>query len=539
MAMAPVISELPSPIIGDLDGASGSNHFVFEDAFNLNAFVNDDFSTDGEILWSYETAGAALYSVNNAPVLAGDPVNPGAALITGTDDPDAIDADPFTVTLRDISLSPVGGPDVDPVTPGIVNSQVVTFWASDGSTASSKSTIFYSDNEGPDAFSGGFEPVVSYDFTSGATGWTYREVFDITNNASGAQGAGGLCVTAALASQAIVGFVTDPATPFDLVDNAVYRFRITMSSTAAVGATPILQFVANNTAGTDADGFAYGGEFFIVDAEGGANSIASRAGGEFVWYFSPAQVEVSNWRSATGGAFDAANAALKNFRMEMNVFDVDGVGNAETRAGTVCMTNLNIERADLAALGAGAEVFGIAAGGFSNANFNVAANSFPTLTGTLGLTYGGGNLVVQATASELSLLNLEPGVLPFAADTNHFPIAVTADTTYKISWTVAASAGTNPIEIIRLNADLPTNEIIQNGFAAASGAGLGVAALPTGGGAAETYNVFFSTHSSTLSGGLPANWRPSLTIANRQDVNGSLGADNALTFSGVSVVPLN
>jgi hypothetical protein len=508
---------------------------VFVDAFNLNSFVDDDFTTDGGIRWSYEIAGTPLYSVNGADPLSGNPIDPDDdEQIELVDiDPAQVDNNPYTVTLRDISFSPIGGSEVEPPTEGIVNSQVVTFWASDKTTASSRSTIFYTDNNGIDTFSGGFEPFVDMDFTSSSLGWTYFEA--LSGDMTGAQGTGGLCVTAVLNDAAIEGFVSDPADAFDLVDNSVYRLRYELTSTATLGATPILQMVANNTAGTTADGFAYGGEFFIVDSEGSANAISNRA--EYLWYFTPAQVGVSNWRSATGGAFDPGNAGIKNFRLEMNVFDVDGLGGAadgNTRAGTVCLTNLVIQRGDLTAIGTGDEEFGIRTGDFTATNFGIASGLL-AINGSI----VGGNLVATGSAGDTGLLNLEPGPSPFAPDTDHFPIAVTADTAYRIQWVVTASAGSSPIEIIRLNADLPTNEIIQNAYAAASGAGLDEAALPTMGGSSEVYTGFFYTHTATTSVALPQNWRPSLTLAQRPDVNGALSPDNTLTFSDVSVVPLN
>jgi hypothetical protein len=327
----------------------------------------------------------------------------------------------------------------------------------------------------------------------------------------------------------------------DLVDNSVYQLRLVMSSNAAVGATPIMQYVINNTAGLDSNGFAYGGEFFIVDQEGGANSIVSRSAGTYYWYFVPTQVQVSNWQSTTGGAFDPANSAIKNFRMEFNVFDVNGVGAAENRAGTICLSNLTVSRAALSALNTGAAVYNVASGGFDATSWG-GAIPIPGLDGQLARTFSGGNMVVTATGSALDLVALEPGPAAFAPDAAHYPIATVADQLYKIEWTVAASAGT-PIEIIRLDTDLTTNEIISNAYGAASAGdgvtALGTAALPTGGGAAEVYTSFFYTHSTSLSGGLIPAWRPKLSIANRTDVNGAAAANNALTFSDVTIVPVN
>jgi hypothetical protein len=541
MAMAPTVSELPSPIIGDFNGVSGTNEFIFEDAFNLNSLVNDDFTTDGGILWSYwmdTSVNPQRYSINDAAMLgdSDSPVLPSTAQqLLANDDPASLDADSATVTLRDIILSPVGGPNVDPGAPGIVDSRVVTLWASDGTTATGKSSIFYTDNEGEDRFSGGFVSDVDLDFTGGDNGWTYNASLDgaMSEDLTGT----GLCITAILSDVAIEGYRSDATTPYDLTDNSVYRMRAVLTTTAASGAVPAMQFVVNNTTADAVSGFgagfAYGGEFIVVEAQGNANSIVNRTNGEYFWYFVPTQAQVSNWRSTTGGAFDAANDGVNDYRMEFNLIDVDGIGASETKAGTVCLTNLVIDRADIAALSRGSEVYGVTA--FDATNFGGGQRILGTATFTAG------NIVVAST-SGVALVNLEPGTSTFdPTSTASFPIATTADTAYIIETSVTAGAGTVPIEIIRINADLPSNEIIQNTYGAATaGSALGVAALPTAGGSAETYTGFFFSHSTTASGSLPADAaRASISIAQRTDVNGAAAPNATLTVESISVTPIN
>jgi hypothetical protein len=128
--------------------------------------------TDDSIIWTYETA-AGLYMINAVPELGVDDPNntPTIKRIRDNDnDPAQVDGDPQTVTLRDNALSPVDpvsggptGPYPDPAGgPGIVNSDMVTFYAFDGGSVLMESTIFYTDDEGVDRFSQAGEACLCY-----------------------------------------------------------------------------------------------------------------------------------------------------------------------------------------------------------------------------------------------------------------------------------------------------------------------------------------------------------------------------------------
>src|SRR5688500_1295053 len=59
---APVIGDIPSPVIGDRETATPANTFVFPDAIDLTAYITDK-NADGSnnppsnIIWSYEIIG--------------------------------------------------------------------------------------------------------------------------------------------------------------------------------------------------------------------------------------------------------------------------------------------------------------------------------------------------------------------------------------------------------------------------------------------------------------------------------------------------
>jgi len=94
MAMAPVISQIPDPVVGNEIAITGGAYlvtsptpFYYPDAFDLNAYVADGDTADGDILWSYSYSGTEIYRINNvAPLVIGtDDINaPGAKRLNGT-----------------------------------------------------------------------------------------------------------------------------------------------------------------------------------------------------------------------------------------------------------------------------------------------------------------------------------------------------------------------------------------------------------------------------------------------------------------------
>ena len=106
LALAPVITDIPSPIVGNAGDVTAPNTFVYPDAINLDAYVSDDSSATTKILWSYEESGTK-YILNgidpiNSSDAAGIEYNPGAKNIAanlGTGERNE-DANIRTVTIR-------------------------------------------------------------------------------------------------------------------------------------------------------------------------------------------------------------------------------------------------------------------------------------------------------------------------------------------------------------------------------------------------------------------------------------------------------
>jgi hypothetical protein len=66
MATAPVISDIPDPIVGGGETVTPSNTFVYPDAINLNFYVQDDGGIEN-VVWSYEVAHADLFDQRKRP----------------------------------------------------------------------------------------------------------------------------------------------------------------------------------------------------------------------------------------------------------------------------------------------------------------------------------------------------------------------------------------------------------------------------------------------------------------------------------------
>lgn len=124
---APVITGLPDITVGDVQGSTDTNFFVFTDAFSFSSFAFDPDTPEGSLIWSFgEFSGGPLapnsrYTINDVgPVNDGDTAiaddetnghpnaaNPGA---------NRIDASSDLATFRDILFSPPpgSGPFPDP-----------------------------------------------------------------------------------------------------------------------------------------------------------------------------------------------------------------------------------------------------------------------------------------------------------------------------------------------------------------------------------------------------------------------------------------
>jgi hypothetical protein len=387
MAMAPVIGQIPSPIVGNKVMATQgqTQAYTYTDAFDLTTLAYDDNTASDQLKWTYEIIGTPKYSINgDAPInsVSGNVVNPPAAQqiqsqwngIGNADAGDDPNTDTFakTVTIRNIQLYPYGGSvstDQSAAAQNWANNmQAVTFWCSDGSLATSSTVMFYTDNTYTNNAASGWNRL------SNSSAWTVRKQDQLPNTSNWTEfdpftgpdnhttsntwsDGRGLCLTVPAGGQnwgsmaTPIGFVT-------LTDNMVYRIRLQMNCTQlTVGKTPFWDFILENWNGDGTKGQNfYGVDNMFIDNEGGANAIVSKQlGTEVTMIYAPAAFQTPQWRSTSTGIF-AANAAapagnginyslVKDAALRFRVLDLDArsdLGNS-SKSGSICMQNVIVE----------------------------------------------------------------------------------------------------------------------------------------------------------------------------------------------------
>jgi hypothetical protein len=525
MAMVPVVDDLRSPIVGNAE--SSTFDFFFPDAWDLDALVVDQETSDGGIRWSYVTGafdgtfGPALsrYTLNGVE----PQVDPSAA--EAIEPPTAAridnqvlggevntDGNSRTVTIRDRILSPIGLPPTDPGASGIVASETVTLFASDGSTVTWATTIIFTDNNGADRFSGAN---ITPDETLDGSTWTTSDFVYSGPSVSYTQNATtGACLFAALAGVNLPS-LDSPVNRFSITDLQIIRLRMQMSSTSTAGTTPLISMTYNSPNNE------FGGEMFVLDNVGAANQPNNGSNGrnEYQFVIGPPGLEAAAWRSAVDGAYAAANVTATQFKLVLRLLDVDGVVLGETRVGSVCWKTIEVGRVDLSALIAGeTNVF---TGTLAAAN-GTTGFSLSNIVDAWSVAFAGGVATISpppAGGAGVSLATLRPGNgdgnagSPAGLPDDYPVLWDTADQLLHIAYTATGTG--NPPPVIRVGADTPTQEIIANHFM--SQLGIGEKLMPTG--TATTYHAFFYTHSTTNAVFANAGRiRPLLDLATRPDI---------------------
>lgn len=482
MSAAPIIGNIPDVIIGDGEAGTSSNLFVYPDAFNLDTFVSDDNTSDGAILWSYSASGAA-YRINNVPEIgAGDPNAPSGASLIAADDTASSDTNRRTVTFRNITRSPVGGPNTAPTTS---ESEVVTLFASDSTTYSQKDFMVFVDNDGADALSGASTAVteLAYGFTTGAQGWVSYVQLAIGGTVTATQGAGGICVDVSLAGVNLAGWSSqaDAATNYttiDLTANSVYQVRVGVTvSGSSAGTSPAWSMTHNQKA------TMYSGENIFFGNFGDANApsplnTASTAVEPTVYesWVTPIAIQTAQFST---GAFTGTALAENGMRLQLRIIDVENAGyNAEADAGQICWNSITVRRYDIDSLTVASTPYNQTTFQASPANQGATINPANWTASDFGsnttISYTGGVLsIVPASATAWSDTGAGGFVQAVPGDTtrangnsdllDNYPVSWVSNSLYKVTALIAANsvAGeANPPDFLRLGADVYSNELI-------------------------------------------------------------------------------
>lgn len=459
MSIAPVIGNIKDIIVSDDTPVSGANLFVYPDAIDLNSVVSDGDTTLTSLIWSYEDDGDN-YLINNAPQLdigGGDtPLLPPAGKriagpgSTAADDPEAVDSNLFTITVRNNTLSPIANPQgSEPGPAGILPAytDIVTFFVSDEDQYTSKSIAIFTENDGSDRLSpAGGVSELDINFSTGTNGWI--GLVDQAANggtASFQQNANGLCLTVSAAGDNIASWLS-PYGIIDLTDNAVYEIRATMyTSQTTEDAIPFwnIGLINLDLTGAQTGANSYGAEFYFMDNLGDPNNDLGGSQGigrfrnEFVVYWTPVPVSLPSWRSQTTGAFQPAADDFNDLQLSLRVFDLASSGyNAAADSGSVCLTRLQVYRHDLDAI----NVVSTEYSDTSLASGDVAATgagNFAYSGGVLTVTPNGGNAWLTGT------IDIVPGtgtidVIGGPQPLESWPLTWDADVLYLISsdWSI-------------------------------------------------------------------------------------------------------
>lgn len=518
-AMAPVINDIPSPIVGDEQGSTqsnglGDNDFVYPDAFNPNSLASDSDGPNSLVFSVLSQDDKYLF--NGVGNNTGDPVDPGASGHDIINDADAGEVNPdannATVTIRNQDLSPLGndGNNAEPGATGILpgETSIVTLVASDGASTTEKDFVVYTDNNGVDRISGQEEgdEVLNLTWTGSSPGdWRFFNEFaafgTVTSSVNNA-----LCMESTLTGINGAEWFSPYGEPggIDLVANSIYQFRFNFSTNAAtVGATPLYALILDNTDPDDGFGALnlYNQENFRLDNLGGANAPLGGSFGvaEHEFWFTPPPIETAEWNSGTDGVFTAGTDALNDMRIRWRIFDVDGGGwGAETDAGRICMNSVIVNRFPWSSRSVSATPYDVQ---------NVT-NATHTVTGLVGSTvsFSGGDVTVTPTDGnyEVEIASYYPG------DTNNnpnvggpdivdnYPVDWISNAIYEVAVGLSApnqASEDNPVDVYRLGMDGPTQEVITLSAVTASLLGVG---MPNQG-AAQTYYALVHTGQTTLS----------------------------------------
>lgn len=473
---APVISEIFEVIIGDVDGGSaraagsvaGTSVFVFPDSINLLEIVFDDSTPTTGIKWSFLDASGTIQINGVESIGAGDPTAPPSANRIDLNDNDpgdpitGSDGDPFTITFRNVSISPDNTPNAGAPT-GELGNVVVTLFASDCTTFSARSFTVRTVKGSTDSVSQAIASTLfEVFFTGGFQGWSGGILNPYTGGTVEPDSGLGLCMTVPAAGLNYPFFVT-PERFIDLTANTVYRARIELRlqgiANPASNTIPTVEFTFDSfTADGGVLANNYGGFAWLHDTGGGTNAAygISRASGRelFDFYFAPPGVNTATWNAT---AFLPEHDPFNDMRLAVRVNDVSTELLAENRRGTICVRSISISSIPRSALeGSVVDTAPINASNFDigGANNDVGTATVidlnPGFKVGLGTTGGNQFTLVRDLGPGASNVNLR-----------FFPVQYTADTLYRVNMGVRmfdAAAETDKPDALLIVGRLATNE---------------------------------------------------------------------------------
>lgn len=372
-----VVGDAENEALGDPD------NFNFPDAIDLDSMFSDDAIASRSLEFSYYVSDT--YTVNGALPLTSP--SPERALAPSPEQRlDLVDLDlgnpgqdgtAFTLTFRNVALSPPGGPNVDPGGGDPVGAwtRAMTLFASDGTTVGFESFVVYTSDDTSDSLSAGGGRLLRDDaFPAALDGWFGARLAgsSLTTTTLAGLDLEGLCARTGLAGANAAGWAFFGGAYggyVELVDDRVWRIRSHMTTDRIDGTSnqPILDLVLHNTTqfydGVTyqfIEGLTYAGQYLTLDNEGGANAIGKPQGRDHVDHcFAPAAARLPQWRGFVdpeNGAFAPGVDDTNDFCPMYRVIDTDPNILASVRDGSYCVERVQVFSESISARLAGARL---------------------------------------------------------------------------------------------------------------------------------------------------------------------------------------
>lgn len=506
MAMAPIIGDIPSPIVGGSTGVSQTTKFVYPDAFDLNLLVSDDQTTPTSLLkWTYEQVGStylingikSIVSSATDPITIGDSatINRAAArgygftASSGTQETPTVATTPMNrVTIRNDRLAPLNRSGYVTPSPSVGFQDIVpiTFWCSDGNAATSSTVLFYTDN-----YANGFNRL-----SQTTKSWTFenKEVFfnkcwavsegfygACTTHTWPASGTG-VCFEVAKTGNNW-GSVASPLGFLTLSPNTLYRVRAKMNcSQVAPGHTPFWDMVVeNNYDAVLKKGLnLYSMDQIFLDNVGGANSVVSSTNGtDLTMYFAPSAVSTPQLNDAKAGLFSTTYSANKDARVRFRVLDVDSNTALlnDQKYGAICLQQIQIDSIPISKITT-TPIYTISSFKRNTDTTNTSLNN-TEVSGYVGpsIVFNSGTLTITPNGSGTSseLITITPAndtdkaggvapvfTAPYTNMSDEWPIPWVANRVYELDVTLVAPTSndqSHPWDAMWMGFDCPTNEV--------------------------------------------------------------------------------
>jgi len=329
-----------------------------------------------------------------------------------------------------------------------------------------------------------------------------------------------------------------PERMVDLKDNTLYRVRVAASTDqTAPDAIPFWDMTYDNFGFTATDPPApflnFGGSQLFIDVAGGASGIGRPQGrSEFEMWMAPNAISTDAWRSESGGAYDPANSDLTGMRVMFRLIDTNPALNFEQDWGTICIQRVRIDSIGIDQL-AQTTVYDAPIHGDTHAWYGFGFTRQPgsidnsAAVARLALdpagAVDGDHFGPQIAASGADTVDV--GGTPVINALKFYPVAWEADTLYCVEADLRMeSSEADPVDVIALVIDVPTNEMIASHWStrSAPGAPMDRAASPRL--ATSTYRAYWFSHNVTAvspeSFPNAARVRPILQFFNRADLGG-------------------